>query len=133
MFNYYLINMVVNENNYLVVFGYYWKWFGLDLYYSDFDSKIGIYLGFNVGNFNDLLYLFNSFEFIVKFEFFYEICCGYQMVKYQIFKVQGYYFFWWVGKLIYIYVWQENWCLEYGEGFLYNQQIVDVNILDVYF
>lgn len=130
---YYLTNSAVRENNYSAALGYHKGRFGANLFFSGFNSKIGIYAGSNVGNLDDLLFLFNSPQPIVESKFSYDIQRGYQAVSHQTFKAQGHYLFKKAGKLTYTYARQENKRSEYGEDLSYNQAIVDANIPDAYF
>lgn len=130
---YYLTNSAVKENDYSATLGYKRKHFGVDFYYSSFNSKIGIYAGSYVGNLNDLLYLFNSPQPIVESRFSYAIQRGYQTVNHQTLKAKGYYQFRRFGKLVYTFARQENKRSEYGEDLSYNQELVDANIPDAYF
>jgi iron complex outermembrane receptor protein len=130
---YYLTNTAVKENNYSAALSYLKKNIGFDVYFSDFNSSIGIYSGSHVGNLNDLLFLFNNPEPVVKSEFSYNIKRGYQTVDHKTFKAKGFYNFKKAGKVTYTYAWQQNKRAEYGEDISYNQAIVDANIPDAYF
>lgn len=130
---YYLSNTAMNESNYSGAIFYNKKKFDLDVYYSSFNSKVGIYSGSSVGNLKDLLFLFNSPEPIVPSYFSYEINRGYQTINHNLLKIKGCYHFQNVGNLIYTYSRQTNRREEFGQGLSYNQAIVDQNIPDAYF
>ncbi len=130
---YYLTNTAMNESNYSSAICYNKKKFDLDIYYSSFNSKVGIYSGSSVGNLKDLMFLFNSPVPIVPSYFSYEINRGYQTVKHDLLKVKGCYHFQNAGTFTYIYSRQSNKREEFGQGLSYNQTIVDQNIPDAYF
>jgi iron complex outermembrane receptor protein len=131
--NYYLTNSGVKENNYSAALVYNRKSFGSELYFSDFNTTIGIYSGSHVGNLTDLLFLFNSPVPVVKSEFSYDIKRGYQTVNHQTLKAKAFYNFKRLGKLEYVFARQENKRSEFGEDLSYNPSIVDANIPDAYF
>ncbi|MCW3086250.1 MAG: TonB-dependent receptor [Bacteroidetes bacterium] len=130
---YYLKNTATKENNYSAALSYNKKNFGVDLFYSRFNTMLGIYTGSHIGNLNDLYLAFNSPEPIVKSEFSYKIERGYQTVDHQLIKAKAFYNFKNAGKLEYTFARQENKRAEYGEDLSYNQSIVDQNIPDAYF
>lgn len=130
---YYLTNTGVKENNYSAALTYNRKRSGVELYYSNFNTTIGIYSGSHVGNLNDLYQIFNSPEPIVKSEFSYNIQRGYQTVNHQTLKAKAFYNFKKFGKLEYTFARQENKRSEFGEDLSYNQAIVDANVPDAYF
>lgn len=130
---YYLTNTGVKENNYSAALGYHRKNIGLEVFYSSFNTTIGIYSGSHVGNLADLLYLFQQSQPVVASEFSYAIHRGYQDVQHQTLKVKGSYHFKNAGKLVYTFARQENKRSEFGEDVSYNQAIVNENIPDAYF
>lgn len=131
--DYYLRNTASKENNYSAGLSYSKKNVGLDLFYSRFNTVLGIYTGSHIGNLNDLYLAFNSPEPVAKSEFSYNIERGYQTVDHQLIKAKGFYNFKKAGKLEYTFARQENKRAEYGEDLSYNQSIVDQNIPDAYF
>ena len=130
---YYLSNTGTKENNYSAALTYNKTNFGVDLFYSNFNTMLGIYTGSHIGNLSDLYLVFNSPEPVVKSEFSYNIERGYQTVNHQMIKAKAFYKFKNAGKLEYTYARQENKRSEFGEDLSYNQAIVDQNIPDAYF
>ena len=130
---YYLTNTAMKENNYSGALSYMHKNFGIDAYYSSFNTTLGIYAGSVVGNLNDLFLLFNSPQPLVKSVFSYDIGRGYQTVHHQTLKTKGYYHFKKAGKLTYTYAWQQNKRSEFGDDPNLNQAILNANIPDDYF
>ena len=130
---YFLTNTAMNESNYSGALCYNKKKFDLDIYYSSFNSKVGIYSGSSVGNLKDLLFLFNSPEPTVPSYFSYSINRGYQTVKHNLLKVKGCYHFQNAGSFSYVFARQSNKREEFGDGLSFNQTIVDQNIPDANF
>lgn len=58
--DYYLKNTGTQEINYSAAIGYHRKTWGVEGYYSQFNSKIGIFSGAHVGNLTDLKAAFNA-------------------------------------------------------------------------
>jgi iron complex outermembrane receptor protein len=52
--NYYLTNTGINEYNYSYGLGYHRKKWGIEVYYSQFNTEIGIFRGAHIGNLTDL-------------------------------------------------------------------------------
>ncbi len=130
---YFLKNTGTKENNYSAALSYSKKNFGVDVFYSSFNTTLGIYTGSHIGNLNDLYLAFNSPEPIVKSDFSYTIERGYQTVNHQLIKTKAFYNFPKAGKLEFTFARQENKRSEFGEDLSYNQSIVDQNIPDAYF
>lgn len=57
--NYYLKNTAIEESNFSYAIGYHKNRWGIDAYYSQFNSKIGIFTGAHIGNLTDLKAAFN--------------------------------------------------------------------------
>lgn len=51
---YYLSNTGIKEHNFSYALGYHYKKWGAELYYSKFNTSIGIYRGAHIGNLTDL-------------------------------------------------------------------------------
>ena len=131
--NYYLTNTGMNEKNYSAAINYRKEKWNLESYYSNFDSKLGIYSGSYVGNLTDLYAVFNSKQPLVPSIFSYSIERGYQTANHQLFKLKGEYNFSKLSKLIYTYSRQINKRSEFGQDLSYNDEIVAKNIPDAYF
>lgn len=58
--DYYLKNTGVQEMNYSYTLGYHRKNLGIEAYYSQFNTKVGIFTGAHIGNLTDLKAAFNS-------------------------------------------------------------------------
>ncbi|HEU4718363.1 MAG TPA: TonB-dependent receptor, partial [Bacteroidia bacterium] len=131
--HYYLTNTALKENDYSGSLVYSHANFGAKVFYSSFNSTIGIYSGSHVGNLSDLLFLFNSPQPVVPSVFSYDIKRGYQVVHHNTIKAEGFIDLKKAGKLTYTFARQENKRSEFSEDVSYNQSIVDQNIPDSYF
>lgn len=58
--DYYLKNTGVEEMNYSYTLGYHRKNIGVEAYYSQFNTKVGIFSGAHIGNLTDLKAAFNA-------------------------------------------------------------------------
>lgn len=58
--SYYLKNTGVEETNFSYALAYHRKKWGMEAYYSQFNTKIGIFTGAHIGNLTDLKAAFNS-------------------------------------------------------------------------
>lgn len=58
--DYYLKNTGVEEMNYSYTLGYHRKNIGVEAYYSQFNTKVGIFTGAHIGNLTDLKAAFNA-------------------------------------------------------------------------
>jgi iron complex outermembrane receptor protein len=90
---YYLDNTGLSENNFSVSAGYRKKGFGLDVFYSRFDSSIGIFSGSHVGSVTDLLNIIKNGEPLIKSGFSYEIKRPNQNVTHNLIKAETHYHF----------------------------------------
>lgn len=91
--NYFLDNTGINEKNFSFGAGYHRKGFGIDLFYSRFDTKIGIFSGSHIGSITDLLNVINNGEPFVKSGFNYKIGRPNQNVTHDLLKAEVHYNF----------------------------------------
>ncbi len=91
--NYYLDNTGISEQNFSLGAGYRKGGFGVEVYYSQFNTKIGIFSGSHIGSVTDLLNVINSGEPLVKADFSYDINRPYQSVKHNLLKGEVHYHF----------------------------------------
>ncbi len=90
---YFLDNTGLSENNFSLSAGYRKKGFGIDLFYSRFDTQIGIFSGSHIGNVTDLLNVIKNGEPFVKSGFSYDIKRPNQNVTHQLIKSEAHYHF----------------------------------------
>jgi iron complex outermembrane receptor protein len=91
--NYYLDNTGINEKNFSLAAGYRIKGFGIDVFYSRFDTKIGIFSGSHIGSVTDLLNVIENGEPFVKSGFSYDINRPNQNVNHELIKAETHYHF----------------------------------------
>jgi iron complex outermembrane receptor protein len=83
---YFLRNSGVRELNYSAAVGYGMKNWNLELFYSRFNTHIGIFSGSHIGNLTDLYNAFQSPKPLDSAGFSYSIDLPYQLVNHQLFK-----------------------------------------------
>ena len=91
--NYFLDNTGISEKNFSLGAGYRNKGFGIDVFYSRFDTKIGIFSGSHIGSITDLLNVINNGEPFVKSGFTYNIGRPNQNVTHDLLKAEAHYHF----------------------------------------
>ncbi|MCE7065344.1 TonB-dependent receptor [Dyadobacter sp. CY326] len=91
--NYFLDNTGISEQNFSLAAGYRVKGFGIDAFYSRFDTKIGIFSGSHIGSVTDLLNVIENGEPFVKSGFSYAIGRPNQNVIHELIKVETHYHF----------------------------------------
>lgn len=106
--NYYLKNSGLFEGDYSLSANYKNKNYGVELYYSEFFNKVGIFDGSHVGNANDLDSAFARKIPLTPSYFSYKIDRTYQDVKHNLFKADAHYDFKNHGKIEAVYSVQRN-------------------------
>ncbi|MCE6988205.1 TonB-dependent receptor [Dyadobacter sp. CY323] len=91
--NYFLDNTGISEKNFSLAAGYRNKGFGIDLFYSRFDTRIGIFSGSHIGSVTDLLNVIKNGEPFVKAGFSYDIGRPNQNVTHDLIKLESHYHF----------------------------------------
>jgi iron complex outermembrane receptor protein len=88
---YYLDNTGISERNFSLTTGYRHGGFGIDVFYSRFDTRIGIFSGSHIGSVTDLLNVIKNGEPFVKSGFSYEIGRPNQNVTHDLLKAETHY------------------------------------------
>jgi iron complex outermembrane receptor protein len=91
--NYHLDNTGLSEKNFSLSAGYRHKGFGIDLFYSRFDTQLGIFSGSHIGSLTDLLNVIKNGEPLIKSGFTYDIARPNQNVQHQLIKAETHYHF----------------------------------------
>lgn len=86
--NYFLNNTGSNEFNSSIALGYHQKRWKTDFFYSNFNTRIGIFSGSHIGNLTDLYAAFVSEKPIDSSGFSYNIDFPFQKITHQLFKYQ---------------------------------------------
>lgn len=87
--HYYLENTSYHENNFSGDLHYDHKNMGVELFYSQFDTKIGLFTGAQVGSLADLYAAISRPEPLSQPGFSYALNRPYQAVKHDLFKVRA--------------------------------------------
>ena len=100
--DYWLENSAMEEWNFSGTAGWKKDNKGVEIYYSQFNTKLGIFSGSHIGNTTDLLNAISSKEppdYIRNAPFSYEINRPYQQVSHQLLKIKAYKHYKNVGRL----------------------------------
>jgi iron complex outermembrane receptor protein len=99
--DYYLKNTGFTEKNFSAAMAYQKTNFGTELFYSKFNSKLGILSAAHIGNLTDLERAFNSKVPLDSAGFSYNIQGPYQLIVHDLIKWKSYFNFSKAGKIIY--------------------------------
>jgi iron complex outermembrane receptor protein len=113
--NYLLGNTGLMEADYSAAVQYYHKNYGIEGYYSDFDTKLGIEYDTDVGSLSDLEMRIAEGGPVTLYNFSYFIDRPYQTVNHSTAKARGFYNFSDSSKLELQYTYQVNTRKEYEE------------------
>ncbi|HEY0245802.1 MAG TPA: TonB-dependent receptor [Mucilaginibacter sp.] len=91
--NYILGNTGLSENDFSAAVQYYHKNYGLEVYYSDFNTKLGIMSGTEVGSISDLILRISEPAPFPPASFSYFIDRPYQTVNHSTLKIKGFWNF----------------------------------------
>lgn len=117
---YYLKNTGMEEGDVSAALAYRREKGGIELYYSQYNAKIGIFKGSHVGNLNDLLLAFNSPEPIETAGLAYPINRPYQAITHHLLKMTSYLQLKKAGKLELIYAYQNDRRREFQSDVVYS-------------
>lgn len=90
---YFLSNTGLRELNFSTGLGYRKKGFGVEVFYSRFDTQLGIYEGAHIGSVTDLLTVIERGEPLQRSNFSYEINRPFQDVQHDLLKAEAHYHF----------------------------------------
>lgn len=91
--NYFLDNTGIREKNFSIGAGYRRKGFGLDVFYSRFNTQLGIFSGAHIGSITDLMAVIANGEPFIKSGFSYSLGRPYQDVTHDLLKAEAHYHF----------------------------------------
>ena len=113
--DYYLENTGFEEQNFSAALGYRKARFGGELFYSQFNTKLGILRASHIGNLTDLNYAIERGRpaGAEDVNFTYEIGRPYQNVQHDLLKAKAYLQIGEAGRLEFVYGWQRNRREEY--------------------
>ncbi|KAA2243025.1 TonB-dependent receptor [Chitinophaga agrisoli] len=118
--NYYLDNTALFEGDFSGTAAYERKRYGITVYYSQFNNKLGIFSGSHVGNETDLYTAFARAKPITPDVFSYGINRSYQQVYHDLLKLSAWYRFKNTSSLEFIFGRQKDLRKEYDVDLPYN-------------
>ncbi|MEM1000612.1 MAG: TonB-dependent receptor [Bacteroidota bacterium] len=124
---YFLDNSGIREYNFSLAGGYRTRKAGVEIFYSQFNTDIGIFTGAHIGNLTDLQRAFEAEEPLLPADFSYEIGRPYQRIEHELFKTEGYLRTGLLGKMTLTYARQYNLRLEYDKDEPRNDSIAALN------
>jgi iron complex outermembrane receptor protein len=91
--DYFLANTGVQEQNFSVTTGYRNSKFGAEVFYSQFQTNLGIFSGSHIGSTSDLLNVIKNGEPFIKVDFNRQIERPNQLINHDLLKIKGFYNF----------------------------------------
>ncbi|MDW8205341.1 MAG: TonB-dependent receptor [Cytophagales bacterium] len=88
--NYFLANTGVSETNFSLAAGYQKERYGAEVFFSRFNTDLGIFRGAHIGNLTDLQFAISSPRPVVSSDFSYQIDNPRQAVTHSLLKINGY-------------------------------------------
>lgn len=88
--DYFLANTGVQEQNFSTTVGYRNSQWGVELFYSQFQTNLGIFSGSHIGSTSDLLNVIKNGEPFIKVDFVREIERPNQLINHNLFKAKAF-------------------------------------------
>jgi iron complex outermembrane receptor protein len=126
--DYYLKNTGSKEYNYSYALGYKKPKYGIDFFYSQFNTDIGIFSAAHIGNLTDLEQAFEATKPMESADFTYDIDRPRQHIEHELFKTKGYLRTGEKGKITLTYARQYNKRLEYDKHAPLNDSLANLNL-----
>lgn len=131
--HYYLKNTGNEEYNFSATAGWLKKNYGAEVFYSQFNTNIGILSAAHIGNVTDLLNAINRTQPLETGDFTYTIARPYQHTEHELFKAKAYFYTGNAGKLSVVYARQYNLRSEYDKHPPLNDSLAGLNRPELYF
>lgn len=131
--DYYMSNTGVEEYNFSYAIGLKKEIFEIEIFYSQFNSSIGIFKGAHIGNVTDLLNAIENEKPAVISDFSYQIDRPYQHIEHELFKVKGRVATGLLGNLHFMYARQFNARNEFDKDKPYNDSLSELNLPELDF
>ena len=125
---YYLKNTAMKEYNFSLNGKYENDRFGAEVFYSQFNTDLGIFSAAHIGNLTDLNKAFLADKPLEEGSFTYEIDKPKQHIEHEFFKASGFYNFNPKNKLVFQYGRQYNLREEYDRHVVFNDSIAALNL-----
>mgnify|MGYP002145760704 CR=1 FL=1 len=126
--DYYLKNTGYEEKNFSAAAGWNSSQYGIEVFYSQFNTKTGIFSGSHIGNLTDLMAAFNRDEPLETTSFNYRIDRPYQVSEHELFKLKAWLFTGKTGKLSLVAARQYNLRYEYDKHRPLNDELAALNL-----
>lgn len=131
--NYYLKNTGLKESNFSWALGYNKEKYGIETFYSQFNTDIGIFSAAHIGNLTDLQRAIDAKEPLESANFTYDINRPYQHIEHELFKIKAYWLTGDFGKLNFTYARQYNLREEYDKHLPRNNTLAALNLPELKF
>jgi iron complex outermembrane receptor protein len=125
--NYILINTGLKEYNFSYALAWKKQKYGAEIFYSQFNTTIGIFGASHIGNLTDLNNAFSSPVPLQTGLFTYDIGRPYQHIEHELLKFKSYVFTGEKGKLSFTYARQYNLRYEYDKHRPLNDSLASLN------
>ena len=131
--DYYLKNTGFREWNFSATAGYQKERYGTELFYSRFNTNLGIFSASHIGNLTDLKRAFEAEEPLEKADFTYKIDRPFQHVSHQLLKSKSHIKTGNLGKLNFVYALQHNLRQEYDKHKPRNDSLAALNFPELHY
>ncbi len=126
--DYVLGNTGVREMNYSAAAGWNKPRYGLDVYFSSFNTDLGVFSGSHFGNLTDLEAAIESDAPLLEYDFTYEIDRPNQHIEHRLVKVKSFIKTGDENQLNLTYSFQDNVRLEYDKDRPYNDSLAALDL-----
>ncbi|MCR9173220.1 MAG: TonB-dependent receptor [bacterium] len=126
--DYFLKNTGIFEYNFSGAVGWFKPNYGIDVFYSQFNTEIGVFSASHFGNLTDLQTAFEAERPLEEADFTYAINRPRQEIEHELFKAQGYLFTGDKGKLTFTYARQFNRRREFDKDVPLNDSLAALNL-----
>jgi len=131
--DYFMKNTGVKEQNFSWALGFNQPKYGLELFYSQFNSDMGIFSAAHIGNLTDLKKAIDSDVPLESADFTYDIDRPFQHIEHELFKAKAYWFTGDAGKLNLVYARQYNYRSEYDKHRPRKDSLAALNLPELQF
>lgn len=125
---YYLKNTAMKEYNFSLAAKYEQKKWGAEVFYSQFNTDLGIFSGAHIGNLTDLYKAFEADKPLEEGNFTYALISPRQHIEHEFLKLSSWYVVNGKNKLNFQYGRQFNLRMEYDRHKSYNDSIAALNL-----
>lgn len=131
--DYFMKNTGAREQNFSWALGFNQQKYGVELFYSQFNTDIGIFSAAHIGNLTDLNKAISSNIPLESADFTYDIDRPFQHIEHELFKAKAYWLTGDVGKLNLVYARQYNDRSEYDKHLPRKDSLAALNLPELQF